>query len=948
MNLQHIMPEPLYFKYWAKADRSKESGPGTCHLLPYHCLDVAATGKVLLNRNKSLLEFFLEHTGLDETTFVGTALYFLALHDAGKFSDAFQGLRQDLLFQLQGREQSKPYDLRHDSLGALLWRHRLEESFCSAHLPDRENQEDIWDWQDFFAIWISACTGHHGQPPKGSERPVSRWFLRENIAAAEEFSQFCGAFFLDKASFSAPPDFSAWNRQMRCLSWWLAGFAVLCDWLGSNSDFFQPHSEPLDLETYWLNTALPQAEKIVRETDILPLPTRDPAPLSELFPFISTPTPLQKKAGNIQLGRGPHLFILEDVTGAGKTEAAFLLLHRLMASGRAEGAYFALPTMATANAMYKRTGEVYNKLYADQPDHRRPSLVLAHGSRHLMDGFTRSVLPECPVEYDGQNNGTDNDAPHDASHDASHDALHAESATVSCAAWLADNRKKALLAHIGVGTVDQALLAILCSRHQSMRLLGLRNKVLIVDEVHACDAYMHKLLQTLLTFHAAAGGSAILLSATLPLTMRKELLAAYAAGRGQHGPMPENNGYPLLSMYNATTLHEQEIPTRTQVRRKLSFALLGKEQQALNLLLEKAQKGQCVAWLCNTVADAMQRYTQLQGLLPPEKVMLFHARFALGDRLTLEEKVLSFFGKNSTAQDRQGRVLIATQVIEQSLDLDFDWLISDLAPIDLLLQRAGRLRRHTRDKQGNTVDCPDSSDRPDERGEPTLHVLAPDPLDDAGQDWFGAVFPKAVKVYDDHGRLWLTARYLRDKKLLRIPDDMREAVEHVYGQESDERIPEGLARQSQEAETAAMTERSFARRNAICFEAGYSMADHEWWDESVTPTRLGEASISLRLARLLDGKLRPWFAADKEKNSWSLSEVSVRKRLAAQEAVPQDKACAAAMVALKKQWSGRRNFFLLVPLSKTEEGVWQGRVRNEQGRETMLRYSPDAGLAFCE
>ncbi len=940
------MTDKLYFKYWAKADRDEKAENPNFHLLPYHCLDVAAVGKILLSRNKSLLDFFVENTGLDATTFVSTALYFLAIHDIGKFSDAFQGLREDLLLQLRGRKKSKPYDLRHDSLGLLLWQEKLEEPFCAAHFSQQDDQDTLWDWQDFFEIWALAFTGHHGQPPKGSDRPVSRWFLPENIQAAEEFSQFCTTFFLGKITYSAPDDFSAWNTQMRYLSWWLAGFAVLCDWLGSNSDFFHLHSKPLDLETYWQEIALPKAEQIIQKTDILPLSPRESVSLSHLFSFISTPTPLQKRAGDIQLGSGPHLFILEDVTGAGKTEAAFMLLHRLMASNKAEGAYFALPTMATANAMYQRTGKVYKKIYADQQDQqdqqdqgnqRTPSLVLAHGSRHLMDGFVQSVLPDCTSGYDGQNNGIDNDASPAESDVA---------AKVSCAAWLADNRKKALLAHIGVGTIDQALLAILCSRHQSMRLLGLRNKVLIVDEVHACDAYMHKLLQTLLTFHAAAGGSAILLSATLPRSMREELLAAYSIGRGQHGPIPENNGYPLLSMFNVAGLDEQEIATRNEVRRTLSFTLFAEEQKAVDCILEKTAQGHCVAWVCNTVADAIERYVQLQEMLAPEQIMLFHARFALGDRLAMEEQVLSFFGKNSRAEDRKGRVLIATQVIEQSLDLDFDWLISDLAPIDLLIQRAGRLRRHTRDEKGNPqLDRPDYIDK---RGAPTLHVLTPDPLDDAGKDWFSAVLPKAVKVYDDHGRLWLTARYLQDKKTLQIPEDMRAAVEHVYDPESDERIPEGLVQQSQEAKTEAMTERAFARRNAICFEEGYSVDTHDWWDESVTPTRLGEESISLRLARWQDGKLCPWFATEKEKKSWSLSEVNVRQRLAAQEAVPQDKECAAAMTALKKQWAGQQNFFLLVPLLETGQGSWQGCVQNEQGEEVVIRYSMDAGLAFCE
>uniref|UniRef100_UPI004055A917 CRISPR-associated helicase Cas3' n=1 Tax=Candidatus Electrothrix sp. TaxID=2170559 RepID=UPI004055A917 len=914
-----LSDDKTYFLYWAKTDRSKESSPGTCHLLPYHCLDVAAVGSVLLRKNRPLLDFFTEHTGLDEQTFTGLACSFLALHDVGKFSEAFQGLQEDLLYQFRGRKKSKPYDhLHHDSLGFLLWRDRLAKQFCSVHLAEHE---DLWDWQDFLEIWALACTGHHGQPPKGSDRPLLRWFLPENLAAAEAFSRFCGRFFLQDIVLAAPIDFQLWSRQMRCLSWWLAGFAVLCDWLGSNSDFFPLRSEPLDLENYWQEIALPAAERIIQNSDILPLPCSTPTTLSGLFPTIHTPTPLQAATAKIDIKQGAHLFILEDVTGAGKTEAAFMLLHRLMTEGRAEGAYFALPTMATANAMYQRTGAVYRQLYAEGSS---PSLVLAHGSRHLMDGFVRSVLPASPNGQLGQAPAEDREA------------------AVSCAAWLADNRKKALLAHIGAGTVDQALLAVLCSRHQSMRLLGLRNKVLIVDEVHACDAYMHQLLQVLLTFHAAAGGSAILLSATLPSAMREELLAAYAAGLGQHGPVHEKSGYPLLTLFTAGQLHELEIATRNEVRRKLSFTLFREEQEALDLILEKTRQGQCVAWVRNTVADAIESYTQLRTLLPQDriqdKIMLFHARFALSDRLALEEQVLARFGKDGEATDRQGRVLIATQVIEQSLDLDFDCMISDLAPIDLLIQRAGRLRRHTRDRQGNPID------RPDERGAPTLHVLGPEPSDDAGAGWFSTLFPTAVKVYDDHGRLWLTARYLQENGQLRVPEDMRSAVEYVYGPDSEVRIPEGLVVQSREAETGAMTDRSLAKMNSINFAEGYTMPDHSWWDESVTPTRLGEPSIALRLAKWRDGRLRPWSAA--EQNPWSLSEVSVRKRLAAEEAVPQNADCAAAMAALQEQWGGRRNFSLLVPLVEIEDGTWQGCVKNGQGEEVPVRYSPDTGLVL--
>ncbi len=903
-----------FFQYWGKADTG-ENGEVRYHLLPYHCLDVAAVGRVLLTRNRPLLDFFVKYSGLDEKTFIALVLYFLALHDIGKFSESFQGLREDLLYLLNKRKRSKVYDkIRHDSLGFFLWRNQLAEKFCASCIQD---QDVIWQWLEFFEIWAQAFTGHHGQPPKGCDRSISRYFLPENISAAETFSTFCETEFLKEISFPAPLDFGEWLEQMKYLSWWLAGFVVLCDWLGSNSDFFKFHKTPMPLEKYWHKIALPAAEKAVQTTDFLPVPVAEQKKLPELFDYVSQATPLQVMSENISLAKGPHLFILEDVTGAGKTEAAFMLLHRLMAAGKAEGAYVALPTMATANAMYKRTGKVYRQLYAGN---NVPSLVLAHGARHLVDGFVESVLP---VNVSAN----------------THYEPGEPTADVSCNAWLADNRKKALLAHIGVGTIDQALLAVLRSKHQSMRLLGLRNKVLIVDEVHASDAYMHHLLQTLLTFHAAAGGSAILLSATLPHKMRQELLAAYARGLGQHGPVPGNEGYPLLSMLCAEDFDEKEVATREEVKRDLSFCFFHRDQDAIDLIIEKVNKGKCIAWVRNTVSDVMETYEQLIALMPEEKVTLFHARFALGDRLEIEEKVLSLFGKDSKSEQRQGRVVIATQVIEQSLDLDFDWFISDLAPIDLLIQRAGRLRRHERDANGNP------KNGADERGEPEFYVISPDPQQEAESNWFGSFFPRAVTVYEDHGRLWLTARYLLDKKKLRIPADMRKAIEHVYGEQSEEFIPAGLLKKSLDAETDSQVQRSLARMNKIHFEDGYSMLDHEWWDEAITPTRLGEPSITLRLAKWQDGKLLPWF--DASRNAWSLSEVSVRKKMASSEANQGDKLLSTAIADVKDQWPGRQqSFCLLIPMTEIGDGKWQGSVVDEYEKDTAIQYSKDFGLEF--
>src|SRR5262249_9039299 len=154
------------------------------------------------------------------------------------------------------------------------------------------------------------------------------------------------------------------------------------------------------------------------------------------------------------------LAIIEDVTGSGKSEAALIFAARLLSGGRADGLYFALPTMATANAMYDRLAASYRRLFADGST---PSLVLAHGKRRLHNGFADSILESeerQPQPYD-------------------------EDAVAACAMWIADDRRKAFLAHVGIGTVDQALLGVLPSRHQSLRLWGLSDRVLVIDEAHA-------------------------------------------------------------------------------------------------------------------------------------------------------------------------------------------------------------------------------------------------------------------------------------------------------------------------------------------------------------------------------------------------------------------------------------------------------------------------------
>jgi CRISPR-associated endonuclease/helicase Cas3 len=251
--------------------------------------------------------------------------------------------------------------------------------------------------------------------------------------------------------------------------------------------------------------------------------------------------------------------------------------------------------MATANAMYGRIAQVYARLFEGNA-----SLVLAHGQRDLVEAFAESVIPVGAVEMDRQQLD--------------------ETASARCSAWLADHNKRALMAPAGVGTIDQALLAVLQSRHQSLRLFGLFRKVLVVDEVHACDTYMQSVLENLLTFHARAGGSAILLSATLTQRMKRALLRAFAVGCQSEAPMMAVEvAYPLVTSWHSVRPDgpAEYDPHRhtNDVKRTVAVDYLSDETQVVAAIEAALAAGKCVCWIRNTVADALEAYT-ISGQAP--------------------------------------------------------------------------------------------------------------------------------------------------------------------------------------------------------------------------------------------------------------------------------------------------------------------------------------------
>ena len=892
--------------FWGKAQPIDPTRGPQWHPLVFHSLDVAAVGDALLTRDAGLGRSLSRLLGLEREHTILVMRVLLALHDIGKFAKKFQAKVPDRYPACFGDSPARVATRYDHGVGGLRLFGAVPDLLS---LPGGVGPGVWWPL-------LSAATGHHGAPPDAgmneSSAALRVEFGRPGIEAARRFIQRTHELF------ALPQELPRVNRgRTRRASFAVAGIAVLADWIGSKQEWF-PYQEPsADFETYWL-AAQERAVDAIGQAGVLPAGASRYVDYGSLIGASNAPTPMQEWARTVTLPDGPAMFMIEDETGSGKTEAALMLAHRLMGNGRADGLYVALPSMATANAMFDRLAVAHRHLFT--PD-TTPSIALAHGARDLHPGFRSATLHAGREEaaYGGVEGQVE---PSDTT------------ASAACAAWIADDRRRAFLADVGAGTIDQALLSVLPSRHQSLRLLGLLRRVLILDEVHAYDAYMQREMERLLEFQAALGGSAVLLSATLPLSIRKRLTAAFAKGQGAAADDEESNmEYPLATVCTADLFASAKVAGRAERARTLPVRFLRSPEDALSEVVKAAKAGKAVLYIRNTVDDALDAHAALtaRGLAPA----LFHARFALTDRLSIEAAVVKQFGKRSTPDVRKGRVLVATQVVEQSLDVDFDVLVSDLAPIDLLIQRAGRLWRH---------------DRPGRNGRLELLVVAPEATADADRRWFARAFPRAQYVYRDHARLWLTARALENARGIESPAGLRGLIESVYGQEADASLPEALQDYYFDAEGRAGAERGVATSNLLDPVKGY-VRDAGAWDSDVrTPTRLNDdPHVTLRLARIRDGRIEPYARAEGPDDlwrAWRLSEVNVSARRVQGEAVRPE--IAGAVSAAKAEWTRFDQDKVLVVLEAADvsSGSLLGSVASTEDGvgEVRLRYHRTRGL----
>lgn len=905
-------------KFWGKA-MSSANATVPYHPAAYHLLDVAAVADALLVARPLARERAARLLGLPVSEAHGLIVALAALHDLGKFTPTFQAKELSCWPPVLG-----PYDpaqvasTRHTDDGYVLWQ---------ADLASQIGPRLWYAGGDALEALAQAVFGHHGRPLVTSilrGRPVEGVFR----TAGREMALACANLIVDllhpEPVASPPPTI----ERAKIASWWIAGLVTIADWIGSRELWFPyraPDSSDADLAAYWAR-ARDQARRAVREEGLDPPRAAASQTFTQLT-GIDTPSPAQSWASSVELPQGPVLMIIEDVTGAGKTEAAQMLVHRLMVDGRAAGAYWAMPTQATANAMYLRQANVIDALFDN--DGRRPSLALAHGQARLHDGFRATVLasgeshvlPKAIPPLD------DPELP----------------SGVACAAFFADDRRAALLADVGAGTVDQALLGVLPTKFNSVRLFGLADRVLVLDEVHAYDAYMGVEVRELLRFHAALGGNAVVLSATLSLAQREELARAWSEGvdgrrrsTSLFGPPPaalvHDTSYPLATVVSSGSMEGRETPLDSAEWscRKAGVRFVHELSAALDHVVAAAEAGAAVAWVRNTVNDCLAAEAALRerGLTP----LVFHARFAQADRQEREREVLQLFGKRSSTNERAGRVLVATQVIEQSLDIDFDSMVSDLAPVDLLIQRAGRLWRHPE----RNAERPAGLER-------ELVVLAPPMDSEPTKEWINDLLPGTGAVYDNTGVLWRTARVLGDAACIDTPGGVRMLIESVYA--SDD-VPETLALAAERAEGKDRGDASAATYQVLDLSDGYDGSARGWVNELRAATRLSDPQTTIRLARVtVGGWLEPWARSDGPAwKVWALSEV----RVSARQVRPGALAEATYRVAVdtvRSQWGRFECELPVLPLVEAEPGIWRGVLEYpDRGRPVSARYTVAQGF----
>ncbi|WP_029090195.1 CRISPR-associated helicase/endonuclease Cas3 [Brevibacterium album] len=836
---------------WAKTGKDEVGEIDSWLPLPVHLRDTAEIARLLARHRLSRQQRATIEPTLPADTALETLAWLLgALHDIGKAGPNFQAQCRPLAaelfqrtFELTGDaahtlnvedadEISSQSEFPHSAASGVITARVLAEEYGLRTAPRPASgtgmtKRPASPGRPFPAVLqlASIVGAHHGiTAPEGTARDYilggDRWPLRLGTCESpwHRVQRHLARTLIDESEL----DLDGWrdpdlHLEAPVLSL-LTGLVIQADWIASNQELF-----PLIGLDEDITACAPSSQRAAAAWKALSLPPRSWTPVPEADPAFALrsrfslpagtlPRPGQLAAHAATIGLlEPALLILEDETGAGKTEAALLAAENLAALTGASGVYIGLPTQATANAMFPRAQAWVAHMRAEE-DEAAAVMGLAHGKtaqnreyqnlRRRTGQARRAEQAHGGREHDQLGRGIDADGspvvplrddrtlPDEASVDDGNSPTAAAPRPArilrpTVHSWLA-GRKKQLLSDFVIGTIDQLLMAALKSRHLMLRHSGLADKVVILDEAHAADTTMQVFMRSALVWLGYWGVPTIVLTATLPPAQRTALIEAYQRGRAadprrvlsanqqsSSAPHPGQASHSDEAIYPALTLatasEVKVVPVEGRPPRRVRLQELDDDPAVLlDTVRALSRDGGCIAIIRNSVRRVQETAGLLREEFGEDAVTVAHAGFTATDRAERDRMLLELFGRDS-AHRPAFSLVVASQVIEQSLDVDFDAVITDMCPADLLIQRLGRVHRHG------------GRSRPAPLREPVCYLTGiPDwsarpPMPDPG--W--------KRVYGAHLILRSIAAVREvcgQNGVLTTPDDVPALVHRVYGE----------------------------------------------------------------------------------------------------------------------------------------------------------------------
>lgn len=724
---------------WGKCDKNNIEN---VHLLEHHCADVASCFEAILARD-AFNRVLASAAGKERLSgsIVAKLACLVFLHDFGKLNSGFQ-------FKVRGEQRKLGSSEGHvnEAIAVVQGESELFQQIMLHLQLDKlvvSCGESIWPL-------LLASLSHHGRPVNChktlSNRCKSAWEAHNGYDPVEQAKKFGmlalkwypEAFENDGGLLPDNPPFQHA----------FAGAVSLVDWLGSDEALF-PFVKQSDSD--YIVVARKRAVQAVKNclySGMAGNQVRNKGSFAEVFGF--APNRLQQHIA--QIPSDIPLLIVESDTGSGKTEAAFERFCKLYCENKVDGMYFALPTRSAAVQIHGRIDRAVKQFFKPP----WPETVLAVPGYLKVGTVTGQHLPEWRVKWDDEDN-----------------------LEMRALRWAAENSKRYLSAQVAVGTVDQAMLAAMEVKHSHLRAFSLARSLLVIDEVHASDIYMRSIIARLLKNHVTQGGHVLLMSATLGSDALRSWLLGVRAARENSINIESAVRIPYPSVaYCQDTQEITVAPVPRWGREKIVsvrlMPFMDNHSEIAAEALARAAQGAKVLIVRNTVKYAVRTQEALERhSLGKDGKFLFkvngvrtmhHGRYGPEDRVLLDDKVAEVFGKQRSGN---GRIVVGTQTLEQSLDIDADFLITDVCPVDVLLQRIGRLHRHERQ-------------RPEEFSSPQCCVLVP-------QHGFSAMLEKPVNglgidnkgngIYLDLRCIEATRKLIERHSEWRIPEMNRYLVE---------------------------------------------------------------------------------------------------------------------------------------------------------------------------